>query len=255
LQDLIVATMTTYDTDFMHTIDFSRIIVSRKNPSGKIPLKIVVDLENENFALANGDHITIPRSDLHQPIESVKITGEIKIPGLYPVNNLTTLGTILDLAGGYTNYALKNGVEIFRNSSTIAWEDDTFFLNNGDSLNVLKKSGLVVVSGEVNKPGYVTFEKGSSLKKYINRAGGFSAFADSRDVVVIHPNGTAIPKSRWSSPKVIEGSTIIVYPRTLTGSSKGPNSWEAFTMVSSQTANIATTLLTLMLLVNQTTPN
>ena len=255
LQDLIDATMTAYDTDFMHTIDFSRIIVSRKNPSGQSPLKIVVDLEYENFALANGDHITIPPTDQHQPIESVTITGEVKIPGLYPVNNLTTLGTILDLAGGYTNYALKNGVEIFRDSLKIAWEDDTFFLNNGDSLNVLKKSGLVLVSGEVNQPGYVTFKKGSSLKKYINRAGGYSAFADPRDVVVIHPNGTAIPKSKWSSPKVVDGSTIMIYPRTLSGSSKGPNSWEAFTMVSTQTANIATTLLTLMLLANQTSPN
>jgi protein involved in polysaccharide export with SLBB domain len=111
------------------------------------------------------------------------------------------------------------------------------------------------VSGEVNQPGYVTFKQGSSLKKYINRAGGYSAFADPRDVVVIHPNGTAISKSRWSSPKVIEGSTIIVYQRALSGSSKGPTGWQAFTMVSSQTANIATTLLTLMLLANQTSPN
>ena len=251
MQDLIDATMTTYDTDFLHTVDFSRIIVSRKNPSGQTPLKIVVDLANENFALTNGDHITIPRMEQHQPIESITITGEVKIPGLYPVNNLTSLGTILDLAGGYTNYALKNGVEVFRDSLKIAWEDDTFFLNNGDSLNVLKKSGLVLVSGEVNQPGYVTFKKGSSLKKYINRAGGYSAFADPRDVVVIHPNGTAIPKSKWSSPKVVDGSTIMIYPRTLSGSFKGPNSLEAFT----QTANIATTLLTLMLLLNQTSPN
>jgi len=53
----------------------------------------------------------------------------------------------------------------------------------------------------------------------------------------------------------VDGSTIMIYPRTLSGSSKGPNSWEAFTMVSTQTANIATTLLTLMLLLNQTSPN
>ena len=101
----------------------------------------------------------------------------------------------------------------------------------------------------------IMFKKGSSLKKYINRAGGISAFANNRDVVVIHPSGTAIPKSRWSSPKVIEGSTIIVYQRALSGSSKGPTGSQMFTMVSSQTANVATTLLTLMLLLNQTSPN
>ena len=158
------------------------------------------------------------------------------------------------MAGGYTNYALKNGVEVFRDSLKIAWEDDNFFLNNGDSLNVLKKSGLVLVSGEVNQPGYVTFEKGSSLKKYINRAGGSSAFANKRDVVVIHPNGTAIPKTMWSSPKVIEGSTIIVNQRTISGASEGPTGWEAFALISTQAGNVATTVLTLMLLANQTTP-
>ena len=110
---------------------------------------------------------------------------------------------------------------------------------------------MVSVIGAVNQPGYLSYIKGASLKNYINRAGGFSAFADNRDVTVIYPNGIAIPKSRWSSPKVLEGSTIIIYPRALTGSSKGPTGWQAFTMISSQTANVATTLLTLILLMQQ----
>ena len=251
LKQLIDATMSMEDSGFMQTVDLSRIIINRKNPTGESPLKILVDLKNNNLVLANGDHITIPRINLYQPIESVQITGEVKTPGIYPVNNLTTLATVLDLAGGYTSYALKNGVEVFRDSLKIAWEKDTFFLHTGDSLNVLKKSGLVFVNGEVNVPGYVTYKKGESIKKYIKRAGGYSAFAETKDVLIIYPNGTAIPKSGWSSPKVIEGSTIIVNQRTISGSSKQTTGLQIFNAISSQAGNVATTLLTIMLLMNQ----
>jgi len=251
LKQLIDATMSMEDSGFMQTVDLSRIIINRKNPTGESPLKILVDLKNNNLVLANGDHITIPRINLYQPIESVQITGEVKTPGIYPVNNLTTLAAVLDLAGGYTSYALKNGVEVFRDSLKIAWEKDTFFLHAGDSLNVLKKSGLVFVNGEVNVPGYVTYKKGDSIKKYIKRAGGYSAFAETKDVLIIYPNGTAIPKSGWSSPKVIEGSTIIVNQRTISGSSEQTTGLQIFNAISSQASNVATTLLTLMLLMNQ----
>ena len=251
LKDLFNATMSIDDTDFMQTVDLKHVIVNRKNPAGQNPLQLMVDESNGDFMLANNDHIIIPHLDQFQPIESVHITGEIKMPGVYPVNNLTSLASLLKSAGGLTELALKNGIQIYRDSLKIAWDSDDFYLQANDSLHVLKKSGLVSIIGEVNKPGYVSYKKGASLKNYINRAGGFSAFADNRDVTVIYPNGTAMPKSRWSSPKVLEGSTVIIYPRLLTGSSKGPTGWQAFNMISSQTANVATTLLTLILLLQQ----
>ena len=67
------------------------------------------------------------------------ITGEINNPGVYPVNNITTLADILIRAGGFTSFALEKGVEIFRDSVRIGWENNTFLLNQGDSLNVRKK--------------------------------------------------------------------------------------------------------------------
>ena len=250
LKDLINATMTLNDLEFMNTVDLSMVTINRKNPSGKDPLIISFNLNEKDFPLSNGDHITVPRRQRYYPIESVQITGEVKYPGIYPVNNLTTLAKVLELSGGYSDNGLKDGIEIFRDSLKIAWENKSIILNNGDSLNVLKKSGLILVDGEVNVPGYVNFRKGDSIKKYINKAGGFSAFAEARDVLIIYPNGIAKPNSRWFSPKVQEGSTIIVNQRALT-SSKGPTGWEAFSLISSQAGNIATTLLTLILLMEQ----
>ena len=251
LKDLIDATMTSDDLDFIKTVDFSKIIITRKNPLGDEPLSFFIDIKEANFSLKNGDHINIPRKNQFHPIESVVITGEVKNPGIYPVNNLTTLSKVIELCGGYSDYALKDGIEIFRDSLIIGWDENSFILNDGDSLNVLKKTGLVLVNGEVNVPGYVTYKKGDSVKKYINKAGGFNAFAEPRDVLIIYPSGIAKPYSRWSSPKVKEGSTIVVNQRALSGSSKGPTGWEAFSIISSQAGSVATTLLTFILLMEQ----
>lgn len=250
LEYLFEATMTSQNQDFMKTIDFSKIIVNRKNPLNDHPLNIIVDIKDKTFELKNGDYITVPRLNIFQPIESIIITGEVKNPGIYAVNNLTSLGKILELSGGYSNQALSNGIEIFRDSLKIGWEKDSFYLKNGDSLNVLKKSGLILVTGEVNTPGYITFKKGDSINKHIKRAGGLTSFADKSNIVITYPNGTSKPKLKWSSPKVMEGSTIIINQRSLLGSNE-PSGLESFTALTTQTANIATTLLTFMLLANQ----
>tara|TARA_Y100000590_G_scaffold458788_1_gene614309 strand:- start:1983 stop:3911 length:1929 start_codon:yes stop_codon:yes gene_type:complete len=249
LKDIIYATMSLDDEDFFKTMDLSKINIFRKNPSNLNPIAIKTSIE-ENIALKNGDHITIPRKNIFEPIESIIITGEVKTPGIYPVNNQTTLSEILILSEGYTDLALEEGIEIFRDSLKIGWEKESFLLKDGDSLNVIKKSGLVLVDGEVNVPGYISFKKNDSVKKYIRRAGGFTSFAEKTNIYIIYPNGISIPISTWSSPKVKEGSKIIVNQRTI-GGKENVSGWEAFSVVSSQAGNIATTLLSLSLIINQ----
>tara|TARA_Y100000588_G_C13988266_1_gene810314 strand:- start:28 stop:939 length:912 start_codon:yes stop_codon:yes gene_type:complete len=249
IKDLLNATMSSDDQDFYQTMDLSKILIHRKNPNGNKPLKIITDI-NQNISLENGDYITVPKKNIFQPIESVIVTGEIAIPGVYPVNNLTSLEDILSFSGGFTNLALKDGIEIFRDSLKIAWDDNSFILKNGDSLNVLKRTGLVLVDGEVNVPGYVSYKKNDSAKKYIKRAGGFSSFAEKKNVYIIYPNGTSIPISAWSSPKVKEGSIIIVNQRTISGK-EDLSGWQAFSMASNQAGNIVATLLSLSLIINQ----
>ena len=250
LNDLLKATMSLGDKDFYKTMDLSKINIYRKNPSSRDPLRLIVK-KDENIFLKNGDHITISPSNLLRPIESIIITGEINTPGIYPVNNLTTLADIISLSGGYTDFSLTDGIEIYRDTLKIAWERETFLLEGGDSLNVLKKSGLVLVDGEVNVPGYVSFKKNVSVKKYIRKAGGYTAFAEKRNIYIIYPNGTAVPISSWSPPKVKEGSTIIVGQRTISGQEQLSGA-AALASISDQASRVATTLLSLTLLINQT---
>tara|TARA_Y100000768_G_scaffold388808_1_gene387385 strand:+ start:23141 stop:25069 length:1929 start_codon:yes stop_codon:yes gene_type:complete len=249
MSDLLNATMSIDDKDFYQSINLSNITIFRKNPADKKPLMINTSIE-EDISLKNGDLITIRPNKFFEDIESIKITGEINIPGIYPVNNLTTLSNIIEISGGFTNFALKDGIEIYRDSLRIGWLDKSFILKDGDSLNVLKKSGLVLIEGEVNVPGYVSFKKNESVKKYINKAGGFTSFAEKKNIYIIQPNGISMPISSWRSPKVKEGSTIIVNQRKISGK-EDISGWEAFSLVSSQAGNIATTLLSLSLIINQ----
>ena len=78
----------------------------------------------------------------------------------------------------------------------------------------------------------------------------YSALIEKTNVYIIYPNGTSIPITSWSSPRVKEGSTIIVNQRTI-GGKQQISGWEAFSIVSSQAGNIATTLLSLSLIINQ----
>ncbi len=253
IHDLIAATASKFDPHYYQTMDLKNISIHRKNKNGIEPVSLTVNgLDESAFLLQDGDYINIPKKRIFEPIQSIVITGEVTTPGVYALGQNPTLQSVIASANGFTPIALDKGIEIFRDSLQVGWQHMDFYLQEGDSLHVRRKTGLVRIDGEVNHPGYVSYKKGASVKDYIELVGGFNAFAETRDVVVIHPNGIAIPKSRWSSPKVLEGSTIIVNARTLSGSSKGPTGWEAFSIISTQAGSVATTVLTLVLLLNRT---
>ena len=249
LNDIIDATMSLDDEEFKATMDLSNVNIYRKNPNEKYPYKINTNV-SENILLKNEDLINVPKKYIYEKIESVVITGEVVMPGIYPVNGLTSLGDIINASGGFTEFALSEGVEIFRDSSRVSWEKNTIILEDGDSLNVMKKSGLVYVDGEINRPGYLSFSKNKSLKTYIKKAGGLTAFADENNIFVIYPNGTSVQNSKWFSPKVKEGSIIIISQRTISGKNE-MSGWEKFSIVASQAGNIATTFLSLSLILSQ----
>ena len=198
----------------------------------------------------NGDHINIAPSNKFDPISSVIVTGEVKKPGSVAINFKTTISDIIELSGGITNYALSDGIEIFRDSLKIAWEDRNFIISENDSINFLRKTGLVKVEGEVNLPGYISYKKGYNLKKYIYKAGGYTAFAEDKNILIVYPNGIAIPYKRFKSPKVLEGSTIIVKQRTLSGY-MGENNNTNFSTITAQASSFATSILSLILIMNQ----
>ena len=250
LKDVLEITESSQNKEFLRTMDLNNIRIYRRNPNEKFPIYININNYDENYKILNGDHINIAPSNKFDPISSVIVTGEVKKPGSLAINFKTTLSDIIELSGGITNYALSDGIEIFRDSLKIAWEDRNFIISENDSINFLRKTGLVKVEGEVNLPGYISYKKGYSLKKYIYKAGGYTAFAEDKNILIVYPNGIAIPYKRFKSPKVLEGSTIIVKQRTLSGY-MGENNSTNFSTITAQASSFATSILSLILIMNQ----
>jgi protein involved in polysaccharide export with SLBB domain len=89
-----------------------------------------------------------------------------------------------------------------------------FYLEDGDDIFVPRELQTVRVMGEVLFPTYVGYQKGVSLKSYINRAGGFTEQALKKKVFVLYANGTAKSTTHFLGfrhyPKLQPGARIIV---------------------------------------------
>jgi protein involved in polysaccharide export with SLBB domain len=92
-------------------------------------------------------------------------------------------------------------------------------LEPGDAIYMPKTPISVTVTGQVLNPGSLEYLPGTSVKQYINSAGGYTQAADTGRIFVILPNGTSekIRNSFWSpsSTKIPAGSVIVV-PRDAT---------------------------------------
>jgi protein involved in polysaccharide export with SLBB domain len=62
---------------------------------------------------------------------------------------------------------------------------EDYELQDGDLIYVPPKNSFVYVFGQVNSPGFVSYEKGKDYRYYISKAGGFTQFARKGDVKVI----------------------------------------------------------------------
>ena len=88
-------------------------------------------------------------------------------------------------------------------------------LENRDTIYMPKITSTVTIQGNVLNPVTVPYELNSSIRDYINLAGGYQDTADRDKVYVLLPNGKAIPGSSfnlfgYNKDDIYPGSTIIV---------------------------------------------
>jgi protein involved in polysaccharide export with SLBB domain len=75
-----------------------------------------------------------------------------------------------------------------------SWQNTTadVVVRDGDELFVPKKSGYVMVNGQVFNPTAVSYRPGHSAKWYLSQAGGVTQIADKKAVFVIRADGSVI---------------------------------------------------------------
>jgi polysaccharide biosynthesis/export protein len=102
---------------FTPSSNTDKVFVDRKENGNTSYLEIDIAQMN-NFMLQNGDSI---KTSFFQPINkaqaSVEIKGQVHNPGIYTIDEMETLSSVILRAGGYKNSAYPLGGSIFREST------------------------------------------------------------------------------------------------------------------------------------------
>ena len=240
-----------YDKTFYKTIYAPRADIIRRDFKSNYPKVIPINLEElkqgnqtQNIELHNWDMIFVRKNKNFTLPKQVQISGQVNIPGYYTLSKpRETLQNLIDRSGGYTNRAYKDGIQLFRDTIQVALDNFGFSLADGDSIHVPDYPGVVQVIGEVYNSGYVQYRKRRSLKSYVEAAGGFTLDARKKYITIIQPNGDVKVKNSIWSPRIKEGSKIIVHKKR----ESIPFDVTAF---FKDTASIAASLTTIIYIIN-----
>ena len=107
---------------------------------------------------------------------------------------------------------------------------DDIELRAGDSLEVPKQPGFVLVVGQVYNTNALTYQPGKNVGWYLSRAGGPTHLADKKAIFVIHSNGSVTgggQGSYWTesvlSGGIGPGDTVVVPEKPIGGGTAWKN--------------------------------
>jgi len=180
------------------------------------------DTEND-MQLKDYDLVIVRKDPDIEPHKLVRISGEVKFPGKYPIlNENETLSELIKRAGGLMEEAFLPGLRYMRkdreDTIRIVGEFDEILkekeigvvLQENDSIFIPQQPSTVKVSGNVRRPGLVQYNEEWNLDRYVEAAGGYDMNAKKSKTVVYYPGGNARKKNFLWDPKVKEGSEIYV---------------------------------------------
>jgi len=131
---------------------------------------------------------------------TVKVTGEVRNPASYTVDEALTIPALVDLSNGLTQEAKRDAAYVFRtypNGKTevlpVVLDDTSFKFMDGDELRILSEKtffdgAMISVSGEVKIPLEMPYDASITLSEVVELAGGLTFAADSSQLVVYRMN-------------------------------------------------------------------
>lgn len=168
------------------------------------------DLSAESYSPYSRNNLLAPiikqlkqQASTNKAIQLVEINGKVSYPGVYP---LTVNGRVADLiiaAGGLLESAYTKEAEITRMvdgdasqvehvkinlEQLIGSNESSLTLQSKDSLNIFaipnwQENVKVTLKGEFKFPGTYTIRRGETLSNLLERAGGFSDFAEQNAAI------------------------------------------------------------------------
>lgn len=189
----------------------------------------------------------------------VNIIGEVKTPGTYALNSLSTVLNALYVAGGPTKMGTFREVQLVRANKVVATLDIYQYMLSGtqegnlklqdqDVLLVSPYKNLVSVEGAVKRAGVYELKDGQTLAELAEYFGGFTPIAYTNLLTVERLNGTQkeIREVAFSKAKdfVMQGGDKLVVQEildryenkiTIQGEVYRPGSFEMFEKMSLKT--------------------
>ena len=168
---------------------------------------------------------------------TVNVIGDVQKPGSYTLPSLSSIASVLYLAGGPNDLGSMRDIRLYRNNSLLATLDVYKYLMNGnfdanvrlednDAIMVVPYSNLVSLSGAVKRPMKYEIKDGETLSDLFAYGGGFAtdAYLGSVQVDRVKPATVAdgpasetfnVNADEFGTFKLKDGDNVVV--RTLDG--------------------------------------
>ncbi len=133
---------------------------------------------------------------------TVKVSGEVRNPASYTVDEALTIQALIDLSNGLTQEAKRDAAYVFRtypNGETevlpVDLNDASFEFMDRDELRILSEKtfydgAVISVSGEVKIPLEMPYDATITLAEVVELAGGLTFAGDSTQLIVYRMNFT-----------------------------------------------------------------
>ncbi|WP_249314937.1 SLBB domain-containing protein [Pseudoalteromonas sp. S1727] len=168
-------------------------------------------LQPEDYALFSRNNLLKPviaklklQANITQGMQLVEINGHVTYPGIYPLTRGSEVNELIIAAGGLLESAYTEQAEITRvvagdaskvehikfnlHKAILGEIGENRILRSKDSLNIFsipnwQENVKVELRGEVKFPGTYTIRRGETLTDLLQRAGGFSEFAEENAAI------------------------------------------------------------------------
>ncbi len=162
-----------------------------------------------NISVFEGDSLYVPRAAFFY------VNGEVQKPGPYKITKGLTVLQAITVAGGITDYALKEKIEITR--KTKEGETTVKAMMEEPVLPediIFVPESFVYVNGEVKKPGVYRVTKELTVLKAVTLAGGFTDKASEGRIKIIRKNDNEEISIKAKSGDPVMPEDIVVVPQS-----------------------------------------
>jgi polysaccharide export outer membrane protein len=176
---------------------------------------------NKNIDVQNNDTIYVPKTSVFS------VFGEVRKPGSYPLEKELTVLEAISIAGGPTQDADTQKLELLRKEGDVQKKivlniknllsakdgAEELLIRDGDVI-YQPRAEFFFVLGEVNKPGTYKLEEGMTVTKAISVAGGFTERASKGKVKIVREQDGKQVSHRAKTNELVQAQDIIEVPQS-----------------------------------------